>query len=136
MKFEEALPLLRVGKKITRNNDLFKELMGYIYIHENKGLLDRDSDVYELDVKDMLAEDWEEFKEEGSEFDFNATPVCDVINFKGYVSNANDMPEETFVYYHDAQILERRARRAEYALYSEVRNALFKKVEANNDQKQ
>lgn len=49
-------------------------------------------------------------------FDPNATPECDSMNFKGYASDANDMPEENFVYYADAQTIERRARLAEEKL--------------------
>ena len=41
------------------------------------------------------------------------TPLADKWKVKGYVSNANDMPEESFVYYEDACVLERRMHAAE-----------------------
>ena len=63
MKFEEVLPALREGKKIRINVEIWVQLLGYIALDGNDGVVDKYGKLYELDLSDLNADNWEVVKE-------------------------------------------------------------------------
>lgn len=63
MKFEEVLPALRKGKKVRINVEIWVQLLGYITLDGNDVVVDKYGKLYELDLSDLNADDWEVVKE-------------------------------------------------------------------------
>lgn len=62
MKFEEVLPALRKGKAIKRTNTIWGIVFGCLQLIENRLYDFYENRIKEIDVKDLLADDWKEVK--------------------------------------------------------------------------
>lgn len=67
MKFEEVLPALREGKKIRREDTVWQNYYGFLFISETENEIISDN-VWDYDYtitkEDLNADDWEIVKEE------------------------------------------------------------------------
>ena len=62
MKFEEVLPALREGKKIRREDTVWKNYYGFLFISETEDKIFSDNvvnDNYRIAKKDLNSDDWE-----------------------------------------------------------------------------
>ena len=59
MKFEEVLPFLKKGKAIRRTNDVWKRFIHCYQLIDNQLWDGTEEWVEEIDVNDLLADDWE-----------------------------------------------------------------------------
>lgn len=66
MKFEEVLPTLREGKKIRREDTIWQNYYGFLFLSETENKICSDnveSDDYKLTKEDLNADDWKIIKE-------------------------------------------------------------------------
>lgn len=61
MKFEEVLPALREGKKIRREDTVWKNYYGFLFISETENKIFSDNvvnDNYRITKEDLKSDDW------------------------------------------------------------------------------